>query len=73
MTISAQSIKTITIKKSGLFYSMFDNGDLIILTEGDIAQNGEVTLRRIPRPEKRRNQIVKVIGIDLQADQNPKI
>jgi len=52
---------------------MFDNGDLIILTEGDIAQNGEVTLRRIPRPEKRRNQIVKVIGIDLQADQNPKI
>jgi len=73
VTISAQSIKTITIKKSGLFYSMFDNGDLIILTEGDIAQNGEVTLRRIPRPEKRRNQIVKVIGIDLQADQNPKI
>jgi hypothetical protein len=73
VTISAQSIKTITIKKSGLFYSMFDNGDIIILTEGDTEHNGEVKFRRIPRPEKRRNQIVKVIGIDLQADQNPQI
>ena len=52
---------------------MFDNGDIIILTEGDTEHNGEVKFRRIPRPEKRRNQIVKVIGIDLQADQNPQI
>ena len=72
VTISSQSIKTISIKKSWLLYSMFDNGDIIILTEGDIAQNGEITLRRVPRPEKRRNQIVKVIWIDIQANQNPK-
>jgi hypothetical protein len=55
-----------------LLYSIFDNGDLIILTEGDIEQNGEITLRRVPRPEKRKNQMVKVIGIDLMANQNPK-
>ena len=73
VTISAQSIKTISIKKSGLLYSIFDNGDIVILTEGDVAQNGEVTLRRVPRPEKRRNQIVKIVGIDIQANQNPKI
>lgn len=73
VTVSTQSIKTISIQKSWLLYSMFDNGDIIILTEGDTEKNGEMILHRIPRPEKRRNQIVKVIGIDLQADQNPQI
>ena len=71
--ISAQSVKSISIKKSGLLYSIFDNGDIIILTEGDTEHVGEMILRRIPRPEKRKNQIVKVIGIDTEANQNPKI
>lgn len=71
-TISAQSIKSISIKKSWLLYSIFDNGDIIILTEGDTERNGEIMLRRIPRPEKRKNQIVKIVWIDLQANQNPK-
>jgi hypothetical protein len=53
-------------------YSIFDNGDIIILTEGDIAQNGEITLRWVPRPEKRKNQMMKVIGIDEHANQNPR-
>ena len=64
ITISAQSIKTISIQKDGLLYSIFDNGDIIILTEGDTEKNGEMILRRIPRPEKRRNQIVHVIGME---------
>ena len=72
VTISAHSVKSISVKKTWLLYSIFDNGDLIILTEGDIEQNGEITLRRVPRPEKRKNQMVKVIGIDLMANQNPK-
>jgi len=71
ITISSQSIKTISIKKSWLLYSVFDNGDIIILTEWDVEHNGEVRLRWIPRPEKRRNQMVKIIWIDIKADQNP--
>ncbi len=71
-TISTQSVKSITIKKSWLLYSIFDNGDIIVLTEGDSERNGEIKFRWIPRPEKRRNQIVKVIGLDLEANQNPK-
>ncbi len=72
ITISAQSIKTISVQKSWLFYSIFDNGDIVILTEGgDVDHNGESILRRIPKPEKRRNQIVKIVGIDLEANQNP--
>lgn len=73
ITISSQSIKTISIQKAGLLYSIFDNGDIIILTEWDAEHNGESILRRVPKPEKRRNQIVKIIGIDLEADQDPKI
>ncbi len=72
-TIWSLSIKTISIKKSWLLYSMFDNGDLIILTEWDTEHNGEIILRWVPKPEKRRNQIVKIIGMDIQADQNPQI
>jgi len=72
-TISAQSIKTISIKKVWLLYSIFDNGDIIILAEGDTERDGEVILRRVPKPEKRKNQIVKIIGIDIQANQNPDI
>lgn len=72
VTINVQSVKTISIKKSWLLYSIFDNGDLLVLTEWDRERNGEVRLRWIPKPEKRRNQIVKLIGIDTQADQNPE-
>lgn len=73
ITISALSIKSISIKKSWLLYSIFDNGDIIILTEWDTEHNGEIQLHRVPRPEKRRNQIVKVIGIDVEANPNPRI
>jgi len=55
-----------------LLYSIFDNGDIIVLTEGDNEHVGEIKFRWIPRPDKRRNQIVRVIGLDLEADQNPK-
>ena len=71
ITINSQSIKTISIKKEKFLYSVFDNGDIIILTEWDSRGDGEVTLRWIPKPEKRRNQMARVVGIDLQANQNP--
>ena len=65
-------------------YSIFDNGDIIVLTEGDmepiddddqwdVENYGEIKFRRIPKPEKRKNQIVKIVGIDLQANQDPQI
>jgi len=72
-TITAQSIKAISINKAWLLYSLFDNGDILILTEWDTEHDGEIRLRWIPKPEKRKNQIIKIIGIDVQADQNPKI
>ena len=81
-TISADSIKSISIRKSWLLYSIFDNGDIIVLTEGDmepiddddqwdVENYGEIKFRRIPKPEKRKNQILKIVGIDIDANQEP--
>lgn len=66
VTISVQSVKSISIKKSWLLYSIFDNGNIIILTEWDTERNGEIRLRWIPDPEYRKDQIVKLIGIDVK-------
>ncbi len=68
ITIPAQNIKTILVKKESFLYSVFNNGDIVIMTEwGDIS-TGEVSLRRVPKPEKRRNEIAKIIGIDNTAN-----
>lgn len=71
ITISTQSIKAISIKKSWLLYSVFDNWDIVILTEWDSEHNGEIKLRRIPRPEKRRDQMVQVIGMEEDPSIHP--
>lgn len=64
ITISTQSIKAISIIKSGLLYSIFNNGDIVILTEGDSEQRWEIKLRRIPKPDKRKDQMIKIIGME---------
>ena len=73
--INVQNIRAISIKKEWLLYSIFDNGDIIVLTEWDsnaVKDGGEIVLRWIPRPEKRKNQMVKIIGMDVEANQNPE-
>lgn len=67
ITIGAKSVKSISVKKTWLLYSIFDNGDIIILTEGDIEQNGEIRLRRVPKPEKRKNEMLNIIGIESKS------
>jgi len=49
-----------------LLYSIFNNGDIIFLTEGDAANNGEITLRWVPKPEKRRKEIARVMSKDFE-------
>lgn len=71
-TISSQSIKMISIKKNTFLYSVFDNWDIVVLTEWDVHDDGEILFRWVARPEKRRNEITRVVGIDTQANQNPQ-
>jgi hypothetical protein len=63
VTIGVPNIKTISLRKKWFLYSIFDNGDIIVLSEANIT-DGEVTLKWVPRPEKRRNQIANIIWLD---------
>lgn len=62
VTVNEKSIKTISVERSWLLYSLFDNGDIIFLAEGDVTAHGDITLKWIPRPEKRRNQIAMIMN-----------
>jgi len=68
ISTNEKSIKTISVKKTWLFYSIFNNGDLIFLTEWDTTGGGgEITLRRVPKPEKRRKEIARIMSKDLET------
>ena len=60
VTVHTHSIKTVTVRKSWLLYSIFDNGDIVFLTEGE-ADTGEITLTYIKDPEKERSRIGEII------------
>lgn len=68
ISTNEKSIKTISVKKNGILYSIFDNGDILFLTEGD-SDEGEIILRWVPKPEKRRKEIAKIMSKDYE----PKI
>jgi len=63
VTVGVLNIKTISIEKDRFLYDIFDNWDIIILSESDIPY-GELVFSWIPRPEKRRNQIANIIWLD---------
>lgn len=63
-TSNVRNIKTISIQKQTFRYNLFDNWDLIFLSEGDKADQGEITLHYIPDPESMKKQIMKIIRIN---------
>ena len=60
MTINALNIKTISVVKEWVFYSIFNNGDIVFLSEWDM-EHGEIILHYIQKPEKIRHMIAKVL------------
>lgn len=61
ITVNEQSIKTISIERKWFLYSIFNNWDIIFLAEGDVTDHWDVKLKWIPKPEKRRDQIAKIM------------
>ncbi len=51
------NIRTVNVRKSSLLYSMFDNGDIIFLSEGDDSDLWEVTVYYVSTPELKRDKI----------------
>lgn len=62
ITLNEKSIKTISIERKGFLYSIFNNWDIIFLAEWDVTEHGDVKLKWIPKPEKRRDQIAKIMN-----------
>lgn len=60
-TVDIDKIKTISVKKRYFLYSVFNNWDLIFLSEWDSDNFGEIVLYFIPRPEEKKDRISKII------------
>jgi hypothetical protein len=65
ITLNEKSIKTISVERAGFLYSIFNNWDIIVLSEWDM-DHWEITLKWIPRPEKRKKQIAKIFEKNLE-------
>ncbi len=61
VTVNEKSIKTISVKRSWLLYSIFNNWDIVVLSEWDM-EHWEITLKRVPKPEDVRAQIAKILN-----------
>ncbi len=65
ISIHSNSIKSISIKKWGILYSIFDNGDIIFFTEWDEDQ-WEVTLTYMKDPETLKARVSNIIKNTLE-------
>lgn len=66
ITINEKSLKTVFVKRPGFLYSVFNNGDIIFLSEWD-TNYGEITLRWVAKPEYKRNKIARIMGRELRS------
>lgn len=66
-TINQNSIKTISVEKRWFRYSIFDNWDITILSEGIPSESdinyGKVVLKRVAKPEKKREKIIRILWL----------
>lgn len=68
--LDADKIKSVKINKKGLLYSLYNNGDIIFMSEGD-TQQGEIRLNYINKPEKAKKAILTVLKRNFSiADSN---
>jgi hypothetical protein len=61
-TMQTSKIKTVSISKSWLIYSLFDNGDISFLSEWDQAE-GEITLDWIKDPEAIKRTVLHLVDV----------
>lgn len=61
-TLSTQNIRTISVKKNWIIRSIFNNGDMIFLSEASDEQDvGKILCRYVNKPEKVRHKIASII------------
>lgn len=62
---NVKNIKTITIEKNNLLYNIFDNGNLVFLSEWDRDNDGEIVLHYIKDPESKKKEITRIMQTPL--------
>ncbi len=62
-TLDANKVKSIYINKKNLLYSIFDNGTIVFMSDGD-EQFGEITFEFIYNPEYQKDIIQNIISLD---------
>jgi len=67
ISINVNSIKTVSVKKKWIIYSLFDDGDIVFLSEWDVT-NGEIMMKYINDPEWQKKKISDV----MRRDWRPK-
>ncbi len=60
ITINVNSIKTVSVRKKWLLYSVFNNWDIVFLSEGDV-DHGEILLEYIHKPEDMKHRIAQIM------------
>jgi len=61
-TVDADKIKTITVSKSWLLWSIFNFWSMMVLSEWDEQWAGEINFKFIDAPEELKVKILKIIG-----------
>jgi len=61
-TINAENIKTISVERTGFFYSIFNNWDLTFLSEWSELEHWEITLHYLYKPERHRHAIAQILN-----------
>lgn len=63
-TSNARNIKTVSIQKWLFWYNIFDNWDLIFLSEWDKANQWEIILHYIADPEAKKKEINRIMRMN---------
>jgi hypothetical protein len=66
-SMNADKIKTINSKHAGLFGAFINYGNIIILTEGDQAANGQMTMDYVGEPLHTVKEIQKILVSDFSS------
>lgn len=59
--LNKQNIRTISVNQHGFMHSLFNNGEIIILSEWWATDVGDIQLLYVPKPEEARQKMKKVL------------
>lgn len=72
MTIETIKIKSMSVSYRGWIFSVFNNGDIKFLSEGDVLSGGEIQAYYVYQPQQTKEKIYEIIA-QSQKNAHPVI